>query len=331
VHAPLLGVSDDISEFVLELGGGISAAAPAHPCATPQCYSRWPPETRICLAASTGCLLLGYDTGVIAGAILLIIPEFALENRPELIGLVVSSCIVGALVGALLAGPSADIFGRRPPLLAAGLLFMLGGAAMGWSPCFEVLIAGRFVAGLGIGAASSTVPVYIAECAAPASRGALSTLPQLLGSSGILLSYLIAICVMLIAADWRCMLLFSLPLAALQTICACFLPETPRWLLGNGRINDARLSLARLRTRNAGGVGGDAERESTSTCAPSPQGTSSAQHLQPSNTPTHRSEATSSPHSKEYFEDFPGSSCGFKSTSSSGVSICTFVLVKQVN
>jgi MFS family permease len=273
--------------------------------------------------------LLGYDTGVIAGAILLIIPEFALENRPELIGLVVSSCIVGALVGALLAGPSADIFGRRPPLLAAGLLFMLGGAAMGWSPCFEVLVAGRFVAGLGIGAASSTVPVYIAECAAPASRGALSTLPQLLGSSGILLSYLIAICVMLVAADWRCMLLFSLPLAALQTICACFLPETPRWLLGNGRINDARLALARLRTRNAGGVAGDAERESTS--APSPEGPSSAQHAQPSSTPTHRSEDTFPPHSKEYFEDFPaGSLCVFKCTSSSGVSICTFVLVKQV-
>jgi MFS family permease len=96
------------------------------------------PETWCCLRAATGCLLLGYDTGVIAGAILLIIPEFALEDKPGRVGLVVSSCVMGALVGTLIAGPTADAFGRRPPLIGAGILFILGGAAMGWSPCFEV-------------------------------------------------------------------------------------------------------------------------------------------------------------------------------------------------
>ena len=92
------------------------------------------PETWCCLRAATGCLLLGYDTGVIAGAILLIIPEFALEDKPGRVGLVVSSCVMGALVGTLIAGPTADAFGRRPPLIGAGILFILGGAAMGWSP-----------------------------------------------------------------------------------------------------------------------------------------------------------------------------------------------------
>ena len=74
----------------------------------------------------------------LAGAILLIIPEFALETRPQLVGFVVSSCTIGAMVGTLVAAPFADAFGRRPPLIAAGLLFLIGGAAMGWSPRIEV-------------------------------------------------------------------------------------------------------------------------------------------------------------------------------------------------
>ena len=174
------------------------------------------PETRVSLAAATGCLMLGYDTGVIAGAILLIIPEYALEDRPELVGLVVSSCTMGAMVGALVAGPSADALGRRPPLIAAGLLFLLGGAAMGWSPRFEVLVAGRFIAGMGIGAASSTVPVYISECASSARRGFLCTFPQLMGSAGILTSYVVVLVLMVHQINWRVMLLCSLPLALLQ-------------------------------------------------------------------------------------------------------------------
>lgn len=88
------------------------------------------PETRCSLAAASGSLLLGYDTGVIAGALLLIIPEYSLEDRPELVGLVVSSCAVGALVGTLLSGPAADAFGRRCQCVLACLLALLGMSCM---------------------------------------------------------------------------------------------------------------------------------------------------------------------------------------------------------
>ena len=107
-------------------------------------------------------------------------------------------------------------------------MFLMGGVAMGWSPCLEVLVAGRLVAGMGIGTASGIVPVYISECASTARRGRLLTLPQLMGSTGILTSYIIVLAMMLYGVNWRMMLLFSTPLALLQTACACSLPETPR-------------------------------------------------------------------------------------------------------
>lgn len=127
----------------------------------------------------------------------------------------------------------------RPPLIAAGGLFILGGAAMGLSPFFQMLVGGRFVAGMGIGLASSTVPVYISECASSKRRGFLSTFPQLMGSTGILISYLVVLLLMLHKVDWRYMLACSLPLAFFQTFLACSLPETPRWLLRCACIHES--------------------------------------------------------------------------------------------
>lgn len=131
--------------------------------------------------------------------------------------------------GVLVMSRCVDL--SRPPLIAAGGLFILGGAAMGLSPFFSVLVGGRFVAGMGIGLASSTVPVYISECASSKRRGFLSTFPQLMGSTGILISYVVVLLLMLHKVDWRYMLACSLPLAFFQTFLACSLPETPRWLL----------------------------------------------------------------------------------------------------
>ena len=83
--------------------------------------------------------------------------------------------------------------GRKRTLVLSSLLFLLGGLVMGWAPTPAVLIGGRFIGGVAAGIVSAAVPTYIAECAETSLRGALSTLPQLCVSSGILLSYLVAL------------------------------------------------------------------------------------------------------------------------------------------
>ena len=115
---------------------------------------------------------------------------------------------------------------------------------MGASPFFEVLVGGRFVAGMGIGIASSTVPVYISECASAKRRGFLSTFPQLMVSTGILTSYAVVLLLLLSNASWRYMLACSLPLAFCQVLLAYTLPETPRWLLRSASLS--RGALAQL-------------------------------------------------------------------------------------
>mmetsp|Transcript_63411 Transcript_63411/g.143030 ORF Transcript_63411/g.143030 Transcript_63411/m.143030 type:complete len:416 (+) Transcript_63411:818-2065(+) len=123
--------------------------------------------------------------------------------------------------------------------------------------------------GLGVGACSSTVPVYIAECAEPRNRGALATIPQLCISSGILLSFFVALGVTLSTdGAWRLMTGFALVPAFAHALCVAFLlPESPRWLLGRGGPDataKARAALARLRgvsktARPLGGGGTKAE------------------------------------------------------------------------
>lgn len=125
---------------------------------------------------------------------------------------------------------------------------------MGLSHFFEMLVGGRFVAGMGIGLASSTVPVYISECASTKRRGFLSTFPQLMGSTGILISYVVVLLLMLHKVDWRYMLACSLPLAFFQTFLACSLPETPRWLLRCACIHEimnAHVELSHRASKSA--------------------------------------------------------------------------------
>ena len=148
---------------------------------------------KVAAGAALGNILQGFNTGVIAGALVLIEPEFGLALRPAVTGLIASSTTFGAIAGTLGSSALADRAGRKRALAASCALFLLGGALMAWSPTAGVLVAGRFVGGTAAGLVSAAVPTYIAECAEPAWRGALSTLPQLCVSTGILLSYLVGL------------------------------------------------------------------------------------------------------------------------------------------
>jgi sugar porter (SP) family MFS transporter len=193
-----------------------------------------------------GGILWGYDTGVISGALLYIPDAFPLT--PLVQGLVVSGLLVGAMLGASLAGRLADPLGRRPLILVGGIVFIVGtlGSALANGPA--VLVAFRFVMGIGVGLVSVVVPMYLTELAPKEIRGQLTSLMQLLVTVGIFLAY-ITDYAFSTAHDWRMMIGLGVLPALLLTIGIYTQPESPRWLVGNkeGGESDARKVLVKLR------------------------------------------------------------------------------------
>src|SRR6478672_12168773 len=138
--------------------------------------------------AGLGGLLFGYDTGIIASALLFIKQDFDLGSFAQ--GLVVAAVPIGAVAGAAIAGPAADTYGRRLMILIAAAVFVVGALASAAAPGVEVLVIARIVIGVAIGLASAAAPVYISEVAPPDSRGRLVTFFQLSVTVGILVAYL---------------------------------------------------------------------------------------------------------------------------------------------
>jgi len=190
-----------------------------------------------------GGFLFGYDSGVISGALSFISADFHLSTVSS--GLVVSAILIGAMLGALGSGPLADRFGRRSAIIAAAVIFAVGAVLAAVSPSVGALLAARVVLGLGIGAASALVPVFIAEVAPPASRGRLVAVNQLLITIGIVASYAVGYA-FTTSHNWRAMFAVGAVPAIALGIGMLFLPESPRWLIARGREQQARIVLARL-------------------------------------------------------------------------------------
>ena len=193
---------------------------------------------------ATGGLLFGYDTGVISGALLFIREDFPLSDFMQ--GVIVSFLLVGAVTGALAGGPLSDRFGRRPIVLLAAVIFAVGAIAAALTPNVGLLIVARFILGLGVGLASLIVPLYIAEIAPPGTRGALVSLNQLMITIGILLSYIVGVAFTPIEG-WRWMFAVAVIPALILGIGMFLLPESPRWLVKNGKLDRARAVLSRSR------------------------------------------------------------------------------------
>ena len=196
--------------------------------------------------AALGGLLFGYDTGVIAGAILFIQQSFGLDTHMQEI--VVSVVLLGAVVGAFLAGGMADRLGRRWTLIAAGIVFAVGALLSAFAPSIAVLIAGRLIVGVGIGVSSVAAPLYISEAAPRATRGALVSLYQFAITIGILCAALVDYAYAA-SANWAAMLGIAIIPSVLLVAGMIVMPESPRWLYAHGQ--DARAREVLLRTRDA--------------------------------------------------------------------------------
>jgi sugar porter (SP) family MFS transporter len=203
---------------------------------------------RVALSAAItalGGLLFGYDTGVVSGALLFLKKDFGgLSSFQE--ELVTSLLLVGAVVGALTAGRLADLIGRRLTVLITAAVFVAGVLLAAFTPTFPVLLAARIIIGLAVGSASTTVPLYIGEIVPPRVRGGLVSLNQLAITGGILVSYLIDYGLSG-SGNWRLMFgLAAIPAIALFAG-MFFQKESPHWLIRQGRDEEARQVLRRLR------------------------------------------------------------------------------------
>jgi sugar porter (SP) family MFS transporter len=195
--------------------------------------------------AAIGGLLFGFDTAVINGAIVFLKRQFALTDAQTEFG--ASSLLLGCVFGAALAAVTSDRFGRKKLLLAAAALFTVSSVGTGLAGNLAEFVIARVVGGLAIGLASTLSPLYIAEISPARIRGLLVSVNQLAIVSGILLSY--SVNYGLTGAgpsNWRWMFASAAVPSVFFLFALLFVSESPRWLVQNGREDDAERFLARI-------------------------------------------------------------------------------------
>lgn len=194
--------------------------------------------------ASLGGLLSGFDTGVISGALLFINDTWPLTTLEQ--GWVVSSALVGAVLGAASNGVLADVYGRKKVIIATGIIFSIGSILCGFAPSAFWLITGRMILGLAIGMVNFVIPLYLSELSPQKVRGMLVSLYQLAITAGILFSYLINRIFANTDYNWRWMLGAGLIPAMILLIGISFLGDTPRWLISKKRENEAKAIFQKI-------------------------------------------------------------------------------------
>ncbi|KGN53026.1 inositol transporter 1 [Cucumis sativus] len=210
-------------------------------------YFKNPYVLGLTVVAGIGGLLFGYDTGVISGALLYIKDDFeAVRNSSFLQETIVSMAVLGAIVGAAAGGWINDAYGRKKATLLADVVFAIGAAVMAAAPDPYILIAGRFLVGMGVGVASVTAPVYIAEASPSEIRGGLVSTNVLMITVGQFLSYLINLAFTQVPGTWRWMLGVSGVPAVIQFVFMLFLPESPRWLFMKDEKSKATAVLSKI-------------------------------------------------------------------------------------
>jgi MFS transporter, SP family, arabinose:H+ symporter len=205
----------------------------------------------ITLVASLGGFMFGFDMAVVSGVLPLVQKQFALTAAQE--GWFVSSALVGCIIGVAISGELSDRLGRKKPLIITAMLFVLSALGCAFMPSLSGVIASRLIGGIGIGIASNVVPLYISEIAPANIRGRLVTYYQFALTLGILIAYLSNAALLRGVSPnditsnttafgnifqtevWRGMLGVGVIPATLFLLGLLIIPESPRWLIKNGR------------------------------------------------------------------------------------------------
>ena len=204
----------------------------------------------ISVVACLGGLLFGYDTGVSNGAENPMQIELGLSDLS--LGVVISSLVFAAAVGALFGGQISDAWGRRRTIVLLAVLFFVGTVFVVLSPGFTLLVAGRIMLGLAVGGASTVVPVYLAELAPFEIRGSITGRNELAIVTGQLAAFvmnaIIGTTLGHLDGVWRIMFaVCALPAIALF-IGMLRMPESPRWLVEKGHDERALAVLKTVRS-----------------------------------------------------------------------------------
>ena len=206
---------------------------------------------RVCLVATLGGLLFGYDTAVIAGAIGFMKAHFAMNGTME--GWATSSALAGCVLGVVIAGWMSDRFGRRNTLILSAVLFLVSAIGTAIPRSLMEFVIFRIVGGVGVGAASMTSPMYIAEISPARYRGRLVSVNQLAIVSGMLVVTIVNYLIegmgdeaWNLTTGWRFMFgSEAIPAVALLLLMFT-VPESPRFLSRQGKADDARDVLVRI-------------------------------------------------------------------------------------
>lgn len=223
------------------------------------------------VVAAIGGILFGYDTAVISGTTVMVKSQFALSAAGE--GWYVGCALIGSIVGVLAAGSLSDYLGRKLTMLISAALFSI--SAIGCAICgsFDGLVAYRIIGGVGIGIVSIVSPIYISEVSPAKIRGTLVSLYQLAVTVGFLLAYMMNWAIdanidsslalrmtegTLQASDltlwqkimhteaWRGMLGSETIPALIFFLIIFFIPESPKWLIVNGKLDKASAVLQKI-------------------------------------------------------------------------------------
>ena len=212
------------------------------------------------IVAAIGGILFGYDTAVISGTIAGVCSKFSLDTMQQ--GWYVGCALIGSIAGVAVAGILSDRFGRKATMLMAAALFSISAIGCALCTSFAQLVAYRIIGGVGIGIVSIVSPVYISEVAVARYRGTLVSLYQLAITMGFLIAYTINFIILgnsatasygnafwqtqLVTDTWRGMLGSETIPALLFFFIIFFIPESPRWLLVNGRGDKAGTIFGRI-------------------------------------------------------------------------------------
>ena len=191
----------------------------------------------VAFVASLGGLLFGFDTAVISGAERQIQEVYGLSDFAH--GFTMATALIGTIIGALFCGKPAERYGRKKSLIVIGILYLISaifsGAIVDWY-CFMFF---RFLGGLAVGASSVVGPMYIAEISPAAWRGRFVCFFQFNIVLGIVLAYFSNYWLVGVPNDWQWMIMAEAIPALLFSVLMVTIPESPRWLVKQGREADA--------------------------------------------------------------------------------------------
>ena len=238
----------------------------------------------ISFVSTIGGFLFGYDTAIISGCNTFLQSHFQLT--PASLGWLVSSALLGTILGCIISGTITDRFGRRKALILAATLLTVSAIGSMLPPtflgdpdntiwftsdpgfAFSWLIVVRVIGGTGVGITSVVAPVYISELTLPQNRGKIVSIYQLSITLGILLAFLMDWIVLHNAGEaagvimeegssgvldwlfveeiWRGMFGTEIPIALLFFILLFLVPESPRWLVTRGKTEEAMKTMIRI-------------------------------------------------------------------------------------